>query len=158
MARFPVIESPCPIQGKALPAGASEHCTLCDRAVHNLNLMNDAQRREFMSACSGKVCVAYTMRIPVGKMPVRHRGLAAATLAATALASLPLAAQDTQPESPVGPMSPLPDAISEADLPNCDEYYDVVLVGGVTHGDQAEWTDDEKDAPPELPTIEDDGR
>jgi hypothetical protein len=31
-------------------------------------------------------------------------------------------------------------------------------VGGVTHGDQADWIDDGKDAPPELPTIEDDGR
>jgi len=158
MARVPVIESPCPVAGKALPGGASEHCTLCDRSVHNLNLMSDVQRREFMRSCSGKVCVAYSIRIPAGRLPVRHRGLAAATLAAAALASMPLAAQETQPESPVGPMSPLRDAITEADLPNCDEYYDMVLIGGVTHGDQAEWVDDGKEAPPELPTMEDDGR
>jgi hypothetical protein len=28
----------------------------------------------------------------------------------------------------------------------------------VAHGDQAEWADDGKDAPPDLPTMEDDGR
>ncbi len=87
MARVPVVESPCPIAGKGLPAGSTEHCTLCDRSVHNLDRMNEGERRTFMSACSGKVCVAYTVRIPV-----RHRGLGVAALAAVAIASLPAAA------------------------------------------------------------------
>src|SRR5262245_11089142 len=68
MARVPVVESPCPIAGKGVPAGATEHCTLCDRSVHNLDRMNERERHEFMSSCSGKVCVAYTVKIPV-----RHR-------------------------------------------------------------------------------------
>jgi len=159
MARFPVIESPCPIADKQLPVGTSEHCTLCDRQVHNLDLMTDGARREFMSACSGKVCVAYTMRIPAGRLPVRNRGLAAATLTAAAIASMPLAASESTGQEavpPSGEMSPLPGA--QPALPNCDEYYEYILVGGVSHGDQAEWVDDGKDAPPELPTIEDDGR
>ena len=143
MARVPVIESPCPIAGKALPAGATEHCTLCERSVHNLNRMSDRERREFMSSCSGKVCVAYTVTVPV-----RHRGLAAVSLAAATMVALPAFADEPA-------MSPMPGV---ADLPHCDEYLEEVLVGGVSHGDQAEWTDDGKDAPPELPTIEDDGR
>lgn len=153
MARVPVVESPCPIANKALPAGATEHCTLCERSVHNLNRMSDHQRREFMSACSGKVCIAYTVRVSV-----RHRSLAAATLAAAALTALPAAADPTAEgaEPPSGAMSPVSEAI--ADLPHCDDYYDYIIVGGVSHGDQAEWADDGKDAPPELPTIEDDGR
>ena len=153
MARVPVVESPCPIAGKGIPAGASEHCTLCDRSVHNLNRMSANERREFMNACSGKVCVAYSVRIPV-----RHRGLAVATLAAAAFAALPAAA-DTPAESaapPTGAMSPLPGGA--AVLPNCDDYYEDIIVGGVGHGDQAEWVDDGKDAPPDLPTMEDDGR
>jgi len=159
MARVPVVESPCPIAGKQVPAGASEHCTLCDRSVHNLDRMSARERREFMGACSGKVCVAYTVRIPLSSMRKGHRGLAAATLAAAALVSLPAAA-DT-PESPdVGPpsgaMSPLPGAGPQ--YPNCDDYYEEIVVGGVGHGDQAEWADDGKDAPPDLPTMEDDGR
>ncbi|HKU89706.1 MAG TPA: hypothetical protein VJP84_07920 [Steroidobacteraceae bacterium] len=151
MAKVPVIESPCPVVGKGLPAGATEHCTLCDRSVHNLDRMSAGQRREFMRSCSGKVCVAYTVKIPV-----RHRGLVAASIAAAALVSLPAAAEDPAPqaEPPAGAMSPAtPDQ-----YPHCDDYYEEILVGGVSHGDQAEWTDDGKDAPPELPTIEDDGR
>ena len=156
MARVPRVESPCPIAGKQLPAGASEHCTLCDRAVHNLDRMSDRERRDFMGACSGKVCVAYTVRVPV-----RHRSaLAVATLAAAALVSLPAAADGPEApgaEPPSGAMSPVPGTASG--LPNCDDIYlDVVIVGGVSHGDQAEWEDDGKDAPAELPTIEDDGR
>jgi hypothetical protein len=143
LARVPVIESPCPIAGKPLPAGATEHCSLCERTVHNLNRMSETQRREFMRSCSGKVCVAYTVKIPV-----RHRGLAAASLAAAALVALPAAADPL-------PASPLPD---QTQLPDCDDLSEVVVTGGVMHGDQAEWLDDGEDAPPPLPTIEDDGR
>ena len=149
MARIPVVESPCPIQGKSLPRGAKEHCTLCDRWVHNLDRMNARERVEFMSSCSGKVCVAYTVRVPVSSL--RRRSLGAAALAATALVSLPLAAA----ESPAEGMSP---ASSPDQLPHCEDLLEAVVVGGVTHGDQAEWADDGNDAPPELPVIEDDGR
>jgi hypothetical protein len=148
MARVPVIESPCPIAGKQLPAGATEHCGLCDRSVHNLDLMSAGERREFMSSCSGKVCVAYTVRVPAGGL--RKRSMAAAALAAATLVSLPAAAQD----SPVIGQSPINDANG---LPACDEYMEI-FVGGVSKGDQAEWADDNKDAPPDLPTMVDDGK
>ena len=154
MAKVPVIESPCPIEGKGLPAGATEHCTLCERSVHNLDRMSAAERRDFMRSCSGKVCVAYTVRIPV-----RHRGLVAASIAAAALVSLPAAAagpgeQAEQAEPPTGAMSPA----TPPHYPHCDDYFEEIIVGGVGHGDQAEWADDGKDAPPDLPVIEDDGR
>jgi hypothetical protein len=149
MAQAPVVESPCPIAGKPLPAGATEHCGLCDRSVHNLDLMGAAERRAFMSSCSGKVCVAYTVRIPANSL--RKRSLTAAALAAATLVSLPAAAQD----SPVLGQSPVGDANG---LPACDDFSEVVVTGGVLKGNQAEWVDDGKDAPPELPTIEDDGR
>lgn len=149
MARVPVIDSPCPIASKPLPAGATEHCGLCDRSVHNLDLMSAGERREFMASCSGKVCVAYTVRIPASGL--RRRALPAAALAAAALASLPLAAQEP---AGVEGMSPMPDPNG---LPSCDDYW-VVMVGGVSKGDQAEWADDGQDAPPELPTMVDDGK
>src|SRR5882672_4979424 len=151
MARIPVVDSPCPIAGKPLPKGATEHCSLCERSVHNLNRMSAGERREFMSSCSGKVCVAYTIRIPV-----RHRGLAAATLAAAAFVSLPALAEGPDSlgpaeESATGDLS----SADPGNLPHCDEYLEEVVVGGVSHGDQAEWADDGKDAPPDLPVIED---
>jgi hypothetical protein len=111
-----------------------------------------------MRACSGKVCVASTVMLPV-----RHRGLtaaslAAASLAAAALVSLPAAAGDPadQADPPTGAMSPVAQAPTQ--YPHCDDYYEDIIVGGVERGDQAQWADDGKDAPPELPTIEDDGR
>jgi len=151
MARVPRIDSPCPLENRPWPAGASDHCSHCDRTVHNLNRMNERERREFMSACSGKVCVAYTIRIPI-----RHRGLGAAAVAAAALAALPAAA-DTPSEviEPSDALSPLP---GTPQLPHCDTYYESEEIGGVSHADQAEWVDDGKDAPPDLPTVEDDGR
>lgn len=148
MARVPVVESPCPIAGKQLPAGATEHCSLCERSVHNLDRMSAGERTAFMASCSGKVCVAYTVRIPAGGL--RKRALTAAAVAAAAMASLPVAAQD----SLVVGSSPVTDPNG---LPNCAEY-DFIIVGGVNKGDEAKWVDDGKEAPPELPTIEDDGR
>jgi hypothetical protein len=156
MARVPVVDSPCPISGKALPSGSTEHCTLCDRSVHNLDLMNQRERVEFMHSCTGKVCVAYTVRMPVGSL--RKRTFGAAAVAAAAMVSLPLAAAEgTPPEGPLVQGSSPIDA-GPTQLPGCDEYWDVVVTGGVLHGDQAQWADDGKDAPPELPVIEDDGK
>jgi hypothetical protein len=156
MARVPVVESPCPA-GKGVPAGKSEHCSLCERSVHNLDRMNERERRDFMESCSGKVCVAYTVRLPV-----RHRGLAAASLAAAAALALPAAASPPADatDAPVGAMSPVPaEPGATPRLPNCNDfYYEDIIVGGVSHGDQAEWADDGKNAPPDLPTIEDDGK
>jgi hypothetical protein len=149
MAQVPVVESPCPIAGKALPAGDTEHCTRCDRSVHNLDRMSAAERVAFMKSCSGKVCVAYTVRIPGSGL--RKRAMAAAALTAAALTALPAAAQD---QLVVG-QSRIADP---NDLPACDEYGDVVITGGVAKGDEALWTDDGKDAPPDIPAIEDDGR
>jgi hypothetical protein len=149
MARVPVIETPCPIANRPLPVGAADHCTQCDRTVHNLDRMSESQRRAFMSACSGKVCVAYTVQVPV---PLRRRALGAAALAAATLAALPVAAQ----ESPVVGRSPISDPNG---LQSCDdEWLDMVVTGGVNKGDHAEWTDDGKDAPPDLPAMEDDGK
>jgi len=156
MARVPVVESPCPIAGKQLPKGATEHCTLCDRPVHNLDLMNQRERVEFMRSCTGKVCVAYTVRVPVSSL--RKRGLGAAAIAAAAMVSLPLAAAEGTPAE--GPLveGNSPVAADPGQLPHCDDYAEMEWMGGVSHGDQAEWTDDGKDAPPELPTVEDDGK
>ena len=46
MARVPRIDSPCPINRPRFK-GATDHCSHCDRTVHNLNLMSDRERREF---------------------------------------------------------------------------------------------------------------
>jgi hypothetical protein len=157
MSRVPVVDSPCPIANRPLPAGASDHCAQCDRTVHNLDRMSASERRVFMNGCSGKVCVAYTIRIPAARVPLRPRGLAVAALATAALASLPAAAvDDSSADAPSDAMLPMPGTAPQ--FPNCDSFGEVLVTGGVRKGDQAEWVDDGKDAPPDLPTIEDDGR
>src|SRR5262245_36265763 len=157
MARVPVVESPCPIVGKQLPAGAAEHCGVCERTVHNLDLMSERERVAFMRGCSGKVCIAYTVRRPVHG---RRLATALAGAAAASLMSLPAAATDDPlvpipASSPAGEMSPL--SGGERELPHCQEE-EWIEMGGVLEANQAEWVDDGKNAPPELPTMEDDGR
>ena len=117
--------------------------------------MNARERVEFMSSCSGKVCVAYTVRVPVSSL--RKRGLGAAAIA-LAMVSLPLAAAEGTPAE--GPLveGASPVAADPGALPHCDDYAEWEIMGGVSHGDQAEWADDGKDAPPDLPVIEDDGK
>ena len=90
--------------------------------------------------------MAYTVKIPV-----RHRGLGGGVTGGSSAGGVACGGRIAQRA-----MSPLPGAAE--DLPNCDEINEVVVTGGVKQGDQAEWVDDGKDAPPELPTIEDDGR
>jgi hypothetical protein len=152
MARVPVIESLCPIVGKRMPVGASEHCSQCDRAVFNLNQMGESERRAFMRGCNGGVCVAYTVKIPA------RRGLLAATLAAAALVSLPAAAD--VPSEPAAAEAPVEKATPAdgAALPTSDEYYEGEIIGAVLDPQDAEWIDDGKDAPPALPVVEDDGK
>jgi hypothetical protein len=161
MARFPVIESPCPIAGKRVPSGASEHCSSCDRTVFNLNSLNDAERVAFMRGCSGKVCVAYTVRVPLPRVPQRHGALAAATLAAAAFMALPaaadVAADQARPVAEV--VAPAqPPANGAADVPKSDDYGDLELIGGVLDAGKAEWRDDGSESAPEMPVVEDDGK
>jgi hypothetical protein len=59
---FPKIDSPCPARFNALPTAGQNHCTLCDRQVHNLDGMTSDQRVSFLRSCTGKVCVAYSVQ------------------------------------------------------------------------------------------------
>ena len=83
MARVPVVETPCPIAGKRLPAGATEHCTLCERTVHNLDRMNERERVAFMSvalramalsrSCAPVISVTKAWRVVTSKAPTVPR-------------------------------------------------------------------------------------
>src|SRR5687767_2180227 len=90
--KIPMIDSPCPLRLRALPTGDRNFCTRCERKVHDLSLLSEVQRREFLASCSGKVCVAYT--VP----RVRHASALRVGLGvAAAIAALPALAQDAAP-------------------------------------------------------------
>ena len=81
MAVFPKIQSPCPYKADLAAIMVGDQCSACRRQVHDITDWSDAQRRRFLAACGGEVCVSY--RLPV---------TAAAALAAVAAAAAPLPA------------------------------------------------------------------
>jgi predicted Fe-S protein YdhL (DUF1289 family) len=126
MARFPVVQSPCPYKANLAAVMEGDQCRMCQREVHDITAMSDAERDAFLAACSGEVCVKYEFRMP--------RRAAALALGAAAVAMpLPLAAQD----------APVPD----------EAYEEIeILVGGLTHLDKVEFIEDASDKKrPDLP-------
>ena len=85
MAVFPLIDSPCPYKGRLSEIMEGDVCRLCRREVHDLSAMADADRRAFLKACRGEVCVSY--RVAAGT------AVALTAFGITALASPPAAAQ-----------------------------------------------------------------
>jgi predicted Fe-S protein YdhL (DUF1289 family) len=85
MAVFPLIDSPCPYKGRLSEIMEGDTCRMCRRQVHDLTSMADADRRAFLKACRGEVCVSY--RVAAGT------AVALTAFGVTALASPPAAAQ-----------------------------------------------------------------
>jgi len=136
MSRVPVISSPCPLRWSAMPTPGQDFCGQCQRQVHNLDLMSDAQRNEFMQSCSGEVCVTYTVRRPLTlKKMALGLGLAAS------LASGGVAAQDAVDTKVIE--SKLLDAASEWKELESKEIDSVVVVGGtVLDPETSRWVDE----------------
>ncbi|MGA0601190.1 hypothetical protein ACO2Q3_10860 [Caulobacter sp. KR2-114] len=82
MAVFPRIQSPCPYQDNLAAIMEGDVCRMCKRQVFDLTAMSDDQRVDFLSACTGEVCVSY-------RLPVQ---IAVAAALATAAVSAPMAA------------------------------------------------------------------
>jgi hypothetical protein len=118
-------------------------CRVCRRQVHDLGAMSETQRVAFLDACSGEVCVRYTL-------PRQHM-VAAAALSA-AMIALPVAAEE-------------PATTSEADKAQTEAVYNgvdaveemVIIVGGIKDRSKARYVevDDDQD-PPELPVVYED--
>jgi hypothetical protein len=62
MAKFPRINSLCPLSQSELGKFENSFCRHCRRTVHNLDHMEDSERAEFMEQCKGTVCVSYTVK------------------------------------------------------------------------------------------------
>jgi hypothetical protein len=145
MARFPKIDSPCPLSLEA-QARIEGHCGRCDKTVHALDDMDDAARTALLRNANGPVCVSYRLKAGLG--------------AALALSmSSPLLAQDRAAD-PV----PLPQTRSTGAEPSeqtsvapppalVDKLDRIVFTGGVRDPAEAEWVDE--DDVPELPMVRD---
>lgn len=133
MARVPVITSPCPLRIKSAPQPGKDFCGHCERRVHNLDLLSEAKREEFLAGCSGKVCVSYTVR-RTSRMPLAiGMGLAAVALAGA------VGAADQAP-------------VTMPDSPYCD-LDQAVIVGGTEAGEKLQWVDESEAARPDKPEL-----
>lgn len=131
MAKYPKIDSPCPLKWNTLPEPGNNFCRHCERNAHNLTAMTEAERKEFMAACEGSVCVAYAAK------PGRERKIVwAMAMAATVSMAIP------------GIASAAGDSVELAETE--------ILVGGVKNASQAEWEEAGDEEPPaDLPVIVD---
>jgi hypothetical protein len=154
MASFPKIESPCPLRVTALPSPGKDFCSMCERKVHNLSAMSQFERSVFMRSCTGKVCVAYSIPAAGARtlaMTGASLGMALLLGAGTALAG------DAGAPAPFDPASK-PESLltSPADGRDCDELDEteihmILMTGGISSPQDAEWVDDSTLA--EIPII-----
>ena len=139
MARVPKITSPCPLRWAGPPQPGMDFCGQCQRRVYNLDLMSAQEREEFLTGCSGNVCVSYTVK-RAARIPVAL-GLGLAAMAGTTNAA------DVATSPPV---------VVSPDSPYCNLGDDVGLeAGGTEAGEKLQWIDDTEASLPEKPDLPD---
>lgn len=150
MAFFPKIDSPCPL-GIDEQRRINGHCGRCDKHVHALDGMSDADRRSLLADATGPICVSY------------RRSSRIASLAAVAITLVSVSAMagedraDTTPLAPIAqqqevtPVAGTLDLVKPVDVtaPDAEELDQIILVGGISAPQDAEW--DDESTLPELP-------
>ena len=125
MPSFPRIDSPCPLSAEEQRA-IDGHCDRCDKHVHALNDLSEAERRALLANASGPICVSYRKAMPrrVGRIGA---AIAATLITTTAYAGDPAASSVGQPT-----VAAALQTVEE------DEFLDeIVFVGGVNDSQDA---------------------
>lgn len=125
MPSFPRIDSPCPLSAEEQRA-IDGHCDRCDKHVHALNDMSEADRRALLANAAGPICVSYRKTMPrrVGRIGA---AIAATLITTTAYAGDPTAPAAGQPTVAAALQGVEEDAFLE----------DIVFVGGVNDSQDA---------------------
>jgi hypothetical protein len=89
MSFFPRVQRPCPYKGDLSDIITDDVCRLCDRKIHDLNLLSESERIAFLASCSGEICISYSFLRPA---------LAAAAAVSAFSMPTPAAAQDAMLE------------------------------------------------------------
>ncbi len=167
MARVPCIESPCPLSGAEAQA-IQGHCQHCNHHVYNLDGLNDNERQALLRNATGKICVRYSMAVPMAlalglSMGAAPPSFAAETHKTISSVTLPVnpnnASVNTLPQSKVPDKSAarndsnlenalLKPIAKQDELQPAKELDMVVLMGGIRRAEDAEWVDDS-----DLPTL-----
>lgn len=125
MPSFPRIDSPCPLSAEEQRA-IDGHCDRCDKHVHALNDMSEAERRALLANAAGPICVSYRKAMPrrVGRIGA---AIAATLITTTAYAGDPAAPAAGQPTVAAALQGVEEEAFLE----------DIVFVGGVNDSQDA---------------------
>ena len=138
MPSFPRIDSPCPLSAEEQRA-IDGHCDRCDKHVHALSDMSEAERRALLAAATGPICVSYRRPAP------RRVGRIGAAIAATLITTTAYAGDPASP--PVG--QPTVAAALQGVEEEDSELDFVMITGGVNDPQDALAAEDT--SVPELP-------
>jgi hypothetical protein len=136
-----------------------DFCGQCQRRVHNLDSMSEDERIAFLTACSGDVCVSYTVKRARTIPAALGIGVFALAASSGAFAGNESSAPAMQNESkfdwgkPTGAECPPAKANSVA---LSDEEFIEIEAGGVSAGDKLQWVDESELNKPDkadLPII-----
>ncbi len=120
MPSFPRIDSPCPLSAEEQRA-IDGHCVRCDKHVHALNDISEAERRALLANATGPICVSYRKPMP------RRVGRIGAAIAATLITTTAYAGDATAP-----PVTQPTVAAALQEVEEDDAFLDeLVFVGGV---------------------------
>jgi hypothetical protein len=154
MPCLPKIDQPCPLD-RTEQARLSGFCGRCEKTVHVLDDLGSDQRRALLRRAAGPICVSY--RVSAGLGAALALTLAATPAQASASpAGLPAAPHaaaalpGTASGTPAGPQTPV--VATEPAPPTCEDL-EMIMVGGISRPDEAEWLEQESDLP-ELPVRE----
>ncbi len=92
MAKFPVIQSPCPIKKELASFMEGDVCRQCNKQVHDISDWSDTERVALIENARTDLCVSY-------RLPVKRALAAAALTAAAAAMPMAAAAQDASAEA-----------------------------------------------------------
>jgi hypothetical protein len=154
MARFPKVDSPCPLdmdEQKRLDG----YCNRCHKQVHVLDGMDDAGRAAWLAAAEGPVCVSYRRSSRIASIAAIAITLVAGTaFAGEECADTPLSALISVSRQQVTPVDPAQgQLLAGVESSNTDaqesDLLELVIVGGIRDPRDAEWVDDSD--LPELP-------
>lgn len=120
MTGFPRIDSPCPLSAGEQRA-IDGHCERCDKHVHALNDMSEAERRALLAGATGPICVSYRKTMP------RRVGRIGAAIAATLITTTAYAGDAASQAVPQPTVAAALQEVQEEDV----FLDDLVFVGGV---------------------------
>lgn len=144
MTRVPRIDSPCPLT-MAEQLRIDGHCGRCNKTVHALDGLDDAQRRALFAAAKGAICVSY--RAPLKRAPALGVAMAAMLSASAVMAGQDCAG--TKPAFQSVASVPVEQVVNLAEAGDTLDDFNTIFVGGIQSAEDAEWIDD--GSLPDLP-------